>query len=216
VTYQGIQAACNHAGLSIIGAFHPTKTDNAPTNCKSLMLLGPLEPGFWPRLTASPEFANPDPVDQWSMRVVGQLATELNATPIFPFGGPPFQPFVSWALRSGRVWQSPVSLMVHEVAGLFLSFRGALAFTETIELPENPKASPCEACKEKPCLTACPADALNANGYDLDVCHHWLDGNSGKPCMTGGCMVRRACPISQSYGRLQVQSAHHMRAFHKG
>ena len=32
-------------------------------------------------------------------------------------------------------------------------------------------------------------------------------------CMSKGCAVRRACPVSQSYGRMEDQSAFHMRAF---
>jgi epoxyqueuosine reductase len=216
VNYPNIETACNAQGLTIFGAFHPIATDNAPDGCKTLLLLGPAEPGFWQRITSSPEYSKPDPVDHWSTRVVGKLATDLNAAAIFPFGGPPFQPFVSWALRTGRVWQSPATMMVHDKAGLFLSFRGALAFADRIELPDALAPSPCEACTDKPCLTACPASALSTEGYNLATCHEWLDTKVGQTCISDGCYVRRACPISQSYGRLAVQSAHHMRAFHKG
>jgi hypothetical protein len=214
--YGRIKQSCADVGLKIVGGFHPMEADKAPAGCRTLLLLGPREPGFWGRITSSAEFDAPDPVDRWSQRVVFALAEELGATPLFPFGGPPYLPFVSWALRSGRVWLSPVSLMVHDKAGLMLSFRGALAFEEVIELPPDPVASPCESCVAKPCLSACPASALTAEGYDLPACHKWLDEPQGAPCMSGGCLVRRSCPVSQGYGRLKEQSAHHMRAFHKG
>ncbi|MEM1274209.1 MAG: ferredoxin [Pseudomonadota bacterium] len=201
--------------LDIFGAFHPEPADAAPEDCETLVLLGPKEPGFWPRVTASPEFSDgsPDPIDRWSARVISAIAAEFGGIALFPFGGPPYRPFVSWARRTGRAWQSPVSLLVHDVAGLMVSYRGAIALPIRFALPKPPDTSPCAAC-HAPCVTACPADALTGRGYDLDSCHVWLDAPAGKACLNGGCAVRRACPISQSYGRLPAQSAYHMGIFH--
>lgn len=215
MSFQAIQAACQHQGLSIVGGFHPVAADNTPRGTQTLLLLGPDEPGFWDRLKRAPEFNTPDPVDRWSTRVISALASEFAATPLFPFGGPPYQPFISWAFRTGRVFQSPVSLMIHDTAGLFLSFRGALALREKLTLPQIASTSPCDVCTSKPCLAACPAGALTQDGYDVPACHDFLDQADGKSCLNGGCHVRRSCPVSQSYGRLAQQSAHHMRYFHK-
>lgn len=94
-----------------------------------------------------------------------------------------------------------------------VSFRGALALKEAVEVP--PAAPrPCDACAA-PCLTTCPVGALTGAGYDLPACHAFLDQPEGRDCMTGGCLVRRACPLSQSYARLPEQSGYHMRQFHK-
>lgn len=215
MTLSEIAAACRSKGLEIAGAFHSQPKDDLPTDCQTLVMLCPREPGFWARIEAEPEFTGPDPIDRWSERVIGQLAHDCDALPLFPFGGPPYQPFVRWAFRTGRVWQSPVSLMVHDKMGLFLSFRGALAFHQRLDLPEADNPSPCERCDDKPCLTACPASALTGRGYNLAACHDFLDGAEGKDCLNAGCAVRRACPVSQGYGRLERQSAHHMRYFHK-
>jgi len=216
VSFAAVDRACQAAGLAIFGGFYPEPGDKTPGDCQTLILLGPKEPGFWPRLQSSPEFDGPDPVDRWSERVIGKLANDLNATAIFPFGGPPYQPFIAWAQRSGRAWQSPVGLLVHDQAGLFVSFRGALAFSRRLNLPATDQRPPCDRCTTKPCLTACLAHALGPDGYDVPACHAWLDQPQGNSCMQGGCLVRRACPVSQSYGRLESQSAHHMRHFHKG
>lgn len=216
MNYASIEAAANADSLTIVGAFHPADEDNAPACTRTLLMLGPLEPAFWSTLKASPEYAAENPVDRWSERIISKLANDLSATALFPFGGPPYQPFISWGFRTGRIWQSPISLMIHDSAGLFLSFRGALAFAEKIDLPPVPAASPCETCTDRPCITACPAAALTEAGYDLDGCHDWLDAPSGKDCLNSGCIVRRACPVSRTYGRLEEQSAHHMRFFHKG
>lgn len=201
--------------LDIFGAFHPDPDDLTPADTGTLVLLGPHEPGFWPAITAAPEFADgaPNPVDRWSTRVVGTLADDLGATALFPFGGPPYQPFIRWAQRSGRAWVSPVDILVHDRAGLMVSYRGALALPERLDLPPLPKR-PCDTCQDKPCLTACPPRALTDRGYDIPRCHAYLSDAGQHSCMQGGCLVRRACPVSQSYGRLPEQSAYHMGQFH--
>ncbi|MBS0563260.1 MAG: ferredoxin, partial [Proteobacteria bacterium] len=137
----------------------------------------------------------------------------LGAAAVFPFGGPPHRPFFQWALRSGRAFASPVRLLVHDRAGLMVSYRGAIALREA--LPATPAPNPCTSCTDKPCLSACPVGALGGQGYDLAACHAFLDRPEGGDCLSSGCAVRRACPLSQAYGRLPEQSAYHMRLFHK-
>ncbi len=216
MTFDELAALCAADGLAIVGAFHPDTNDKAPIGCQTLVMLGPDEPGFWQRITSCPEYSAANPIDRWSERVIGRLATKVSATALFPFGGPAYQPFISWALRTGQIWSSPVSLLVHDSAGLFVSFRGALAFMQKIDLPEKTKPSPCESCVEKPCLTACPVAALGPQGYDVVACHGYLDGAGKETCLSSGCLARCSCPISKNYGRLAEQSAHHMRAFQKG
>ncbi|MCU0827918.1 MAG: ferredoxin [Tabrizicola sp.] len=202
--------------LEVLGGFHPEAEEGSlPKGTRTLLLLGPAEPGFWPHLQAQPEWQDgqPDPVDRWSRRVIGRLACDLGAKALFPFGGPPYHPFYRWALRTGRVWDSPVRLLVHAGQGLMVSFRGALALREVVEVPP-PLPRPCDSCPA-PCLAACPPLALTKTGYDLPVCHAFLDQPGGQECMTGGCLVRRACPLSQTYARLPEQSAYHMRQFHR-
>jgi ferredoxin len=214
-TLAGIEALLGPHQLELLGGFACGPDDaGLPAGTRTLLLIGPAEPGFWPHLTAQPEWdSRPDPVDRWSRRVIGRIACDLGAKALFPFGGPPYHPFYQWALRSGQVWDSPVRLLVHARQGLMVSFRGALALKEAIDLPPPPPR-PCDGCPA-PCLTACPADALTGAGYDVPACHAFLDRPEGADCMSGGCLVRRACPVSQSYARLPEQSAYHMGQFHR-
>lgn len=204
------QAADHH--LDIFGAFHADEADGCAPG--TMILLSPLEPGFWDHLRSTPDFSGPDPVDTWSRRVIGALAEAAGGEAHFPFGGPPYAPFIRWATRTGRAWPSPVGMLVHETAGLMISLRGAIWLPAFLDLPPVPVASPCETCAQ-PCLTACPVDALGAHPYDVPACHAYLDTPEGADCLTGGCHVRRACPVSQSFGRDAAQSAHYMRYFHR-
>jgi ferredoxin len=202
--------------LEVLGGFHPAPGEpGLPPGTATMLMVGP-GPAFWPHLTAGPEWSDgrPDPLDRWSRRVIGRIACDLRAKALFPFGGPPWHPFHRWALRTGRVWESPVRLLVHAKQGLWVSFRGALALRETVEVPPA-AARPCDGCA-RPCLAACPAGALTGAGYDVPSCHAFLDTRPGQDCVGRGCAVRRACPVSQGYDRMPEQSAYHMRMFHRG
>jgi epoxyqueuosine reductase len=198
--------------LEALGAFDCEGDVGFPDWARSVVLLGPREPGFWPHLKAQPEWAGEDPVDRWSRRVIGRLACDLGGKARFPFGGPPYDPFYAWALRTGRFWASPVRLLVHKTQGMLVSLRGALVLPARMDLPAL--ASPCEGCAQ-PCLTACPVGALGLAGYDVGACHSLLDSPEGAECLGAGCLVRRACPVSQGYARLAEQSAYHMGRFHR-
>jgi len=202
------------ANLAVLGGILASATP-LPDGCKTLVLLGPLEPGFWGRFQGTPEFRDgkADPIDRWSGRVISDVATAHHGRAYFPFGATPPHPFYSWAVASGRCWPSPVMWLVHDLAGTMVSFRGALGFDHIIELPPLP-ASPCETCTDKPCLNACPVGALTGAGYDVPACHTHLDNPAGQRCLSGGCQVRMACPVSQTYGRAPEQSAFHMEYFH--
>lgn len=212
LTHDQIDRAARQRQLSSFGAVHSTPTDGFEG---TLILLGPLEPGFWTTFRASPEYRDrrANPLDRWSQRIIGDLAQSLDATALFPFGGPPYQPFIDWATRSGRAWISPVGLLVHDQAGLMVSYRGALVVPERLDLPSTSQ-SPCDDCSDQPCRTGCPVNAMTNSSYDLASCHGYLDTVPGRACLTEGCAVRRACPVSQRYGRQPGQSAFHMKAFH--
>ncbi len=207
------RAACTER-LAVLGGFHARPDDGLPDGIRTLILLGPAEPGFWPHVQTTPEFQDgaPDPIDRWSARVIGVMADTLGAQPFFPFGGPPFRPFIAWAHRSGRAWASEVGILVHDTQGLLVSYRGALGFAESLELPPTPDR-PCDSCVGKPCQEACPVNALSGQVYDIPTCKSHLSRPEGVSCMTEGCAVRLSCPISQNYARLPEQSAFHMRNF---
>jgi len=198
--------------LEIIGGFHAEGDETLPEGTRTLLLIGPKEPGYWPHLTAQPEWDGaPDPIDRWSRRVLDVIAHDIGAKALFPFGGPPHHPFFQWALRSGQAWQSPVRLLVHAHQGLMVSFRGVLAVPKLIALPA-PAVKPCDSCAQ-PCLSACPAAALGAGGYDVPACRAYLAANPECDCLKSGCLVRRACPAGMGYARMPEQSAYHMGQF---
>nr|WP_274705602.1 ferredoxin [Salipiger pentaromativorans] len=199
------------------GAFHPSPDDGAPEGTGTLLLIGPDEPQFWPAFHASREAQDgaPDPLDRWSKRVIGALASRWGGSAHFPSDGPPWPPFLLWAQRSGRAFPSPLGLLVHDTAGLLVSYRGAIALPRHIDLPPAPE-SPCRSCEAQPCTTACPVGALHAGEpYDVATCQSFLRSDAGQDCRDNGCRARRACPRSQGMRRQSAQAAFHMASFMK-
>ena len=180
---------------------------------RGIVLIG-ADAGFWPVFTQSDEYGDgqPNPIDRWSKRHINALAHQHNATAVFPSDGPPYAPFIAWALQTGRFWQSPTGMMVHDVAGLMISIRGALHLPDPVAV--HGSTNPCVTCTDQPCATACPVAALSLSApSDVPTCKAYLDTPAGGGCMSNGCHVRTACPVSQSFNRPAAQSAFHMRAF---
>ena len=104
---------------------------------------------LWPAFSGSAEAGDgaPHPLNRWTQRVVGEIAREVGAMPLFPFGGPPYLPFQRWAMRAEAVAPSPLGILIHPDYGLWHAYRGALAFAERLALPprvERPR--PCDSC----------------------------------------------------------------------
>jgi hypothetical protein len=220
VDYARVCLAVEATGLRSRGAFHPLPADAVPAmadgrEAATLVLVGVVGGSCWDAFQSAEESRrDSDPLDRWSRRVVGELALALGAEALFPFAGPPFLPFIRWAQRAENVFPSPIGPLIHPDYGLWHAYRGALAFAQGFDLPamdERPR--PCDSCAGKPCLTACPVGAFSTDGYDVPVCVAHVAGVHGAPCLGGGCLARRACPVGATYQYTPAQMGFHMRAF---
>lgn len=202
-------------GLSVLGGFATLPEHGAANGIASIAMLGLSKEG-WEVFAASPEAldGDEDPMDRWSQRVLTALAKEVDATPLFPFGEPPYQPFLRWAAATGKIWPSPIGMSIHAERGLWMSFRGALGFSEVRDdLVVATKECPCETCADKPCLTACPVSAFNDGVYDVPTCVSHIDTPEGANCLGQGCQARHACPIGQDWAPEPAQATFHMGAY---
>jgi hypothetical protein len=220
-TWAGVEAAAAEKGLVLLGAFHPREDDAVPAlpdgrAAGTLCLLGNAGPSMWAAFRDEPEAADgqADPLERWSERVVGALAAVLGGGALFPFGGPPYRPFVAWAKRAAPVSESPIGIMIHPDYGLWHAYRGALAFAEAFALPPpDGRSRPCDACADRPCLSTCPVAAFSPSAYDVAACARHLTTPDGADCLGLGCRARRACPVGHGYIYEPDQAALHMNAF---
>ena len=218
--YASICRAVEARGVVPRGAFHPVAEDAVPAMADgriaaTVVLVGVVGRSSWDAFQAAEEAQQlPNPLDRWSRRVVGELAAALGADALFPFGGPPYLPFIRWAQRAEAVYPSPIGPLIHPDYGLWHAYRGALAFAETIAVPPaDARPRPCDTCADRPCLTTCPVGAFSSEGYDVAACIAHIEAVSGIGCLGGGCLARRACPVGLTYHYAPAQMGFHMRAF---
>ncbi len=217
-TIEAVLAAIAETGLVPRGALRLGDTEGAGplAGVRTLVLAGFAGRQGWDAFAGSAEAHDgaDDPLDRWSRRVIERLARDLGGLALFPFGGPPFWPFQQWARRAEPVHPSPLGILIHPEYGLWHSYRGALGFGEALAIEEPaPSQSPCDSCRERPCLNACPVGAFSGGGYDVAACAGHLNEPAGADCMGAGCLARRACPIGASHAHGPGQASFTMRAF---
>jgi len=216
-----IESRVAAAGLAIRGGFHPEAADAVPVGSdgrptSTVVLIGNVGGSMWDAFAASPELhdGGPNALDRWTRRILDGIAGAIGATALYPFGGPPYLPFQRWAMRAEPVAPSPLGILIHPDYGLWHAYRGALAFAEPLDLPpRDARASPCDSCRDKPCLTTCPVGAFGDRGYDVPACIGHIGGPAGVACMAGSCLARRACPVGRAFTYGPPQSAYHMQVF---
>jgi len=79
-----------------------------------------------------------------------------------------------------------------------MALRGALLL-DVATTAARPSAAfdPCPSCAERPCITACPADAVHASGWDAEGCAAHRVGTSGR--CDDGCHARIACVYGRAH-----------------
>lgn len=215
---ESVSSAIERAGFVARGALRLDDHERVGdlTGVHTIVLAGFAGRDGWGAFKASAEAGDglDHPLDRWSGRVIATLARELDANAFFPFGGPPFWPFQQWARRAEAVHPSPIGLLIHPRYGLWHSYRGALGFRQALDVPEVAATpSPCEPCRERPCLNACPVGAFSSAGYDVAACAGHLEDAAGADCMSAGCRARRACPFGAEHAYGPDQASFTMRAF---
>jgi len=218
MTIETVFSAIERAGLAARGAFRLAQSERTGTlaDLQTIVLVGVAGRRGWDAYAASPEARDSvdDPLDRFSRRVIDALGAELGAKALYPFGGPPHWPFQQWARRAEPVHTSPIGVLIHPTYGLWHSYRGALAFVAALEVPPlEASQSPCDSCRERRCLSACPVEAFSVDGYDVAACAAHLRSVAGGDCMTGGCLARRACPVGAEHRHAPEQAAFTMGAF---
>lgn len=201
------------AGFTPLGWFEPMPQDKVPEGARFVILIGNAGPDMFRRFARERDPSR-DAMDDWTRDVVHHLARDLDAEAVYPFDMEPPWPFLTWARRGGAGHVSPLGLNIHPTYGLWHAYRAALLFPVAFDLPRQSLGQhPCEACLDKPCLTACPVSAFDGTSYDVPACARHLASAEGKPCMSRGCLARHACPVGQGFAYAPAQAEFHMRAF---
>jgi len=184
---------------------------------RTLLLVGNVGSELWDKSgSAIIAMTGPDPLDQWTRQIVDPIARSMDGVALYPFAGPPYWPFQRWAERAEGVRSSPIGIQIHPEYGLWHAYRAAILLPVAVELlPPEAGAHPCDACRDKPCLTHCPVSAFSAAGYDVDRCvdHVIAVQYESGSCGDVGCLARLACPVGAAWRYRSDHARFHMTAF---
>lgn len=144
------------------------------------------------------------PIDTYSVRTVEHwLARALpgaRARFVYPGGLPAGQHLGLQRLGTLAGWHhaSPFMVGVDATWGSWFAYRAAIV-TDTA-LPASAaqrSAHPCDSCRDKPCIRACPARALDTGRLDAAACARQRLRDAS-PCALA-CPARQACPLGAEH-----------------
>lgn len=104
--------------------------------------------------------------------------------------------------RLGKLagWHQPAPFMVgiDPEWGPWWAYRAALVADSNFR-PSAPvdRASPCASCAHQPCVTACPAGAMDDGRFALEACLAFRR-RAASPCAFT-CLARVACPVGAEH-----------------
>ena len=211
----------SEAGLNLFGVFSIERYDaEVPAawrsaaelpGARSAVLVGAAGRALFDALGRAPESGLArDPLDHYTRRVVEAAASPLAGRALFAFErrGERYADFVALGRAAGLGAPSRLGLLLHPEYGPWMSLRALMLLPLT--LPETPALDGFDPCRDcpAPCSTACPGEALAAEGFDIGRC---AATRRRVPGCALKCDARRACVLGGGHRYDDSAEAHHMR-----
>ncbi len=153
------------------------------------------------------------PIDTYSVDTVEQwFALALPGAKyrfVYPHGLPAGKHIGLQRLGMLAGWHhaSPFMIGIDAKWGSWFAYRAAVvADTDLPASPAEDHGHPCESCRSKACITACPAHALDTGSMETDKCRDQRL-MQGSPCALN-CLARCACPVGAEHRYENSQIRH--------
>jgi len=189
-----------------------TRCEPASVRFQHLILLASCGSRYWQNMKQDPgvKVEGPDPVDNYTIRAVGNFFGN-DAIIVYPRNR--LIPLRALGKLAGWHYDSPLGLGIHPVFGLWFAYRAVIMssadFTPLAVEIDGQAGSPCGSCRDKPCITACPASAAIESGFEVQLCSDYrMEPDSS--CQSR-CISRLACPVGRDHRYLPDQMAYHYR-----
>jgi hypothetical protein len=208
-------SALNAAGLNLQAVFDlaalPAEMRALldPANrYRQLILIGHGGRTLWEQVKAA-GLASAHPIDEFTTATVeawfaAQLS-EVSHELIYPGDGP--VGLQALGRLAGWHHESPFRVGVNAEWGSWFAYRAvALADTDLPVTAPMSGASPCVSCPGLPCVTACPAGALDEREFSLQKCIAYRKQPDSRCRIT--CVARTSCPVRPEHRYDDAQIAH--------
>jgi len=210
------------AGLNLCTAFSAEYlADSMPelallSETQHLLLIGNYGNVLW-QVMPKEYLTQEHPVDGYTADCITRLLQDRLSAGSWSLLFPQNPSVVSVSLQAlGRLagwhYPSPLGIGINQNTGLWFAYRAVVALNVALEdvlMQRMPDAeSPCISCEYRPCLTACPAGALEVGKPpDLSACvSHRVTAESS---CASTCVARVACPVATQWQYKSDQLAYY-------
>jgi hypothetical protein len=205
------------SGLNMCALLDARDIDDpaVPNNTRTLMVIGSYGNRLWQCVRASEQAHSEDPVDNFCAAAVTDtmqsLVGDRGWTLLFPHRAPAPR-LQNLGQAAGWHHPSPLGNGIHPLHGLWFAYRAVVA----LDIALTPTGvgvrteSPCLSCSGRPCIQACPADALQVGkAPNLTACVGYRV-MAESPC-ADRCLAREQCPLGAEARYPDDQIRYHYR-----
>ncbi len=181
---------------------------------RQLILIGHGGSAFWQALQANgvslSRNENDHPVDAFTVAKVQKFFQAEHAGVKYEIVYPGSALVGLQALGQLAGWHhaSPFMVGINARFGSWFAYR-ALVLANTSLPATQPlhSASPCDSCSEKPCVSTCPAHALDDDQFNLSKCLNYRR-QTDSACKNT-CVARVSCPVGSEHRYSDAQMSYH-------
>lgn len=178
---------------------------------RQLILFGHAGRRLWECVQAERSIVD-HPIDTFSVRTVkewlSRACPNAHVRFVYPMGMPQGKHVGLQRLGQIAGWHHPSPFMVGIDAkwGSWFAYRVAILTDTDFRVSEvEDNGDPCVTCSRKPCISACPANALDSGSMNTNLCMEYrIQDNS---LCSLACIARQACPVGREhkYEKSQIQ-----------
>lgn len=164
-----------------------------------LILISNAGRALWSAVKAA-ALPSADPIDDFSVRTVAQWFAECFPGHHYTLLYPGDKPVGLQALGQLAGWHHATPFMIGILPqwGSWFGYRVALLADTALPVTAPLEAeSPCVPCTTRPCISACPAQAMAAGGFALEKCIAYRRLPGSRCAHT--CLARDACPVGREH-----------------
>lgn len=179
-------------------------------NFSQLILIGHGGTLFW-RSLKNFQCKTKDPIDEFSITIankwLGSFGESFLSKIIYP--GSRAIGLQKLGQLAGWHHPSPFMIGINHQWGSWFAYRTVILANSDFpaSLAKDSENSPCLDCKNKKCLTACPADAVKENSFSLDSCIQYRKQKNSSCSNT--CLSRISCPVATEHRYDEEQISYH-------